>query len=63
MGEKSTEIEREIVQTRAELGSNLRELEHRVKEETDWRCHYRRNPFRMIALAFGAGLVISKLVP
>ena len=44
MGETSGQITQEIEQTRARLGSNLQELETRVKEATDWRKQFRKKP-------------------
>jgi hypothetical protein len=61
MGEAANAIEREIEQERVELGRNLEELEHRVKEATDWRVQFSRHTGSMIALAFGGGLLLAVL--
>jgi hypothetical protein len=61
MGQNSSEITRDIRQTRAELGSNLQELENKVKELADWREQFQKNPFLMIGLAVGGGLLLSSL--
>lgn len=62
MGEKSSQITREIENTRAELGSNLQELERKVKRMTDWRQQFEKSPFAMIGMAFGGGLLLGAAV-
>jgi len=59
MGEKSNEIAREIEHTRAELGSNLHELEAKVKGVTDWRQQFDKRPFTLIGIAFGGGILLG----
>ncbi len=59
MGERADAIEREIEQERVELGRNLEELEHRVKEATDWRVQFDRHTGGMMALAFSGGLLLA----
>jgi len=44
MAERPDQIERHIESARTELGSNLQELEYKVKQATDWRTHFERNP-------------------
>jgi hypothetical protein len=61
MGERSDEIVHEIDQKRAELGSNLRDLEHRVKSAVDWRSQFSQHPITMIGIAFGGGILLSQL--
>ena len=61
MGERADAIEREIEQERVELGRNLEELEHRVKEATDWRVQFERHAGGMMAMAFGGGLLMAAL--
>jgi hypothetical protein len=54
MGERSDEITRDIEQTRAELGFNLQELEHKVKGLV--------SPLTMIGLAFGGGILLGMAI-
>jgi hypothetical protein len=61
MGETARQIETRIEQTREDLGSNLRELESRVKSATDWREHFRSNPLVWAGVAFGAGVFLGAL--
>jgi hypothetical protein len=62
MGQTSDQITREIHQTRAELKSNLRELETRVKTATDWRVQFNRHPVAMVAAALVGGALLSAFV-
>jgi hypothetical protein len=59
MGEKSSQITREIENTRAELGSNLAELERKVRGYADWRQRFEKSPLAMMVLAFGGGLFLA----
>jgi len=61
MGETTSQIETRIERTREDLGSNLRELESRVKTAADWREHYRGNPLLWVGLAFGSGVFLGAL--
>jgi hypothetical protein len=60
MGERSDQITQDIVQARAELGSNLQDLERKVKDFADWRAKFRRSPFTMIGIAFGGGILLAR---
>ncbi len=62
MGTTASQIETDIERTRATLGSNIQELEHKVKTATDWRHHYRKNPLPILGLAFGGGVLLSAMV-
>jgi len=57
--EQPEQIEDHIRSTRRELGSNLQELEHRVKDATDWRVQFDRHPGVMLGIAFAGGLLLS----
>ena len=61
MGERSDQITRQIERTRGELGANLNELEHKAKEIIDWRKQVEKKPLTMIGVAFGGGLLLSRL--
>lgn len=61
MGTTSQQIEAHIEQTRAALGSNLDELEQKVRAATDWRHHFRTKPKILLGIAFGGGVVLSAL--
>lgn len=55
------QIEANIERTRDALGSNLDELEEKVKSATDWEQHFRNNPGTALALAFGGGLLLAAM--
>ncbi|PWU01066.1 MAG: hypothetical protein C5B51_23790 [Terriglobia bacterium] len=62
MGERSDQIARRIEETRGDLGSNLRELETKVKDAADWRKQFQKSPLTMIAIALGGGLLLSRVL-
>jgi hypothetical protein len=62
MGQTTDQIEAHIENTREELGSNLQELEHKVKSVTDWRQHFRANPMTMMGAAFGGGVLLAAMM-
>jgi hypothetical protein len=63
MAQTVGQIEAHIDRTRHELGANLKELEDRVGEATDWRRHFRARPLAFMGAGFVAGAVIGALIP
>ena len=61
MGETAYQIESHIEQTRHNLGSNLDELEQKVKSATDWRQHFQTMPMTMIGVALGGGILLAAM--
>jgi hypothetical protein len=59
MERSSERIEWQIDRERAELRSNLVELENRVKSAVDWRRYFESNPPLWIGVAFGSGLLLA----
>lgn len=59
MTEETRDIERQIASARDTLGRQLSEVEEKAKDAIDWRSHYRRNPFPMLAAAAAAGFIVS----
>jgi hypothetical protein len=57
--EQPEQIEDHIRTTRRELGSNLQELEHRVKDATNWRVQFDRHPGVMLGIALAGGILLS----
>ena len=57
------QIERHIEQTRNELSENVHELEGRVKNVLNWRAQVEDRPVTMLAVAFGAGVLLSAMLP
>ena len=62
MGEATRQIEAHIEDTRADLGSNLQELEQKVKAVTDWRQYFERSPLQLLGVAFFGGILLAKLM-
>lgn len=62
MGTTTQQIEVHIERTRDALGSNLNELEQKVKSVTDWEQHFRNRPGTSLALAFGGGVVLAAML-
>jgi hypothetical protein len=62
MDERPDQIERHIKSARTELGSNLQELEYKVKQAADWRTHFERNPMTLIGVAFGGGVLLASML-
>ena len=59
MGEDTNQIERDIRDTRLELGRDLDRLGDKAKELVSWRSHYESNSRLFLGAAFGAGLVLG----
>jgi hypothetical protein len=62
MGERTDQIETHIEQTRETLGSNLHELERKIKDATDWRQQFQKNPITLIGVAFGGGVLLASML-
>ena len=62
MGQTTNQIERHIEDTRGALGSNLQELEHKVKSVTDWKQHFQTSPMTMLGVAFGGGILLATML-
>jgi hypothetical protein len=62
MGETTNQIESYIETKRDDLGSNLAELEDKVKSITDWRERFRSNPMTMVGVAFGGGILLASVL-
>jgi hypothetical protein len=62
MGETTNQIEGYIETKREDLGSNLAELENKVKSITDWRQQFRSNPMAMVGVAFGGGVLLASML-
>lgn len=63
MGETADQIKQQIDEQREQLGSNLQQLETKVKETVDWKTQFESRPMAGIGLAFGAGFLLSVLMP
>ena len=62
MGQATSQIEAHIEDTRADLGSNLKELEQKVRSVTNWKRQFQKNPMTILGVAFGGGIVLAKML-
>lgn len=62
MGETTSQIEAQIAHSRETLGSNLHELEQKVKAVTDWKQHFRTSPVMLLGVAFGGGVMLATML-
>lgn len=62
MGETTNQIAAHIEDTRDDLGSNLRELEQKVKSVTDWKQYFQKSPLTMVGVAFGGGILLASMM-
>lgn len=62
MGKTTDQIVSDIDLTRADLKSNLAELESRVKNVTDWRVQVGRHAVAMVAVALIGGVLLSSMI-
>ena len=62
MAQGSDQIKQQIDQQRQRLGSNIREIESRVKRGTDWHTAFEKNPWMLMAAAAAGGLILSGFI-
>lgn len=62
MGQTTEQIEAHIEHTRDDLGSNLHELEAKVKSIADWKHHFQTKPMTMLGVAFGGGILVATML-
>ena len=62
MDQTTQQIESNIEKTRDQLGANLYELEHKVKQLGDWRHHYSNHPLLLVGAAFGGGVLLATML-
>ena len=62
MDETTDQIENYIDSKRDDLGSNLKELESKVKSVTDWRQRFQKNPLTAVGIAFGGGIALASIL-
>jgi hypothetical protein len=62
MDQTVDQIEDHIESSREDLRSNLEELGQKVKSAVDWREKFRANPGAILAVAFGGGFILAKVV-
>lgn len=63
MGQTADQLRDQIEHQREELGSNLQQLEEKVKSTVDWRTQFEQKPWAGVGVAFAGGFVLSLLMP
>jgi hypothetical protein len=59
VGATTEQIGKHIDATRADLATNLNELEQKVKSVIDWRHQYNKSPGLFLSAAVGGGLLLA----
>jgi ElaB/YqjD/DUF883 family membrane-anchored ribosome-binding protein len=62
MDAQSEQIIKDIEDKREKLGENLAELEIRVRDATNWRTYFNRNPWAIMGAAAAAGFLMSAIL-
>lgn len=63
MGQTADQLRDQIEHQREELGSNLQQLEEKVKSTVDWRTQFEQKPWAGVGVAFAGGFLLSVLMP
>lgn len=61
MDERTAEIVKELQEKRERLGDSFSELEIKVREASNWRTYYQKNPWPLLGVAAGIGFLFSGL--
>jgi ElaB/YqjD/DUF883 family membrane-anchored ribosome-binding protein len=59
MVQTADQIRTNIEYTRAKLGQDLNELQYKVRQETDWRVHMARRPWRFLGVVFAVAMLFG----
>lgn len=62
MGQTASQIESHIATERDQLQQNIIVLDEKAREAVDWRTQFNARPRTMLAIAFGAGIVLAKFL-
>ncbi len=62
MDAQSEQIIKNIQDKREQLGDNLAALEVKVRDATDWRTYFNRNPWAILGAAVASGLLASAIL-
>jgi hypothetical protein len=57
------QMRRHIRRVQEDLNANISEVERKVRSTVDWRAQFDERPITVIGLAFGAGVLLSALLP
>lgn len=62
MGQTASQIENHIAAERERLQQNILVLDEKAREAADWRTQFNARPRTMLAVAFGAGILLAKFL-
>jgi hypothetical protein len=62
MGQTAGQIERHISEERQRLEQNILAIEGRARSSVDWRAQFDARPVAMLSAAFGAGMLLSRIL-
>jgi len=62
MDAQSKQIIRDLEDKRERLSENFVELQHRVRDVTNWRTYYNRNPWMGLCVAIAGGFLLSAVL-
>ena len=57
-----SDVLQDIIGNVQEIGSNLHELEHKVRSVTDWKQHFQSNPMTMLGVALCGGILLATML-
>ncbi|HEX2281233.1 MAG TPA: DUF3618 domain-containing protein [Thermomicrobiales bacterium] len=55
-------IESRMMDTRDQMQHKVEDVQHKVKEATDWRTQFDRRPMVGLAVAFGGGVLLASMM-
>lgn len=62
MDAQSEQIIKDLEDKRVRLSENFDELQTRVRDVTDWRTYYNRNPWMGLGVAVAGGFLLSAVL-
>ncbi len=62
MDAQSEQIIKDIQTNRERLGDNLAELENKMRDVTNWRSYFSRNPWLAMGAAAASGLLMAAIL-
>lgn len=63
MVQTADQIRTNIEYARAKLSQDLNELQYKVRQETDWRVHIARRPWRFLGVVFAVAMLFGLAFP
>jgi len=61
MAQTASQIERHIAEERVELRREISALQQKAEAAFSWQAQFDKRPFAILGLAFGGGIILSRL--